>query len=390
AMIPRYDPTYSSGDIVESLRLGAGGTAESDLCRRLRDLYRVKHVFAFDSGRSALFAALKAHGRPGGVLMPAYTCIVVPEAVRSAGYRPVFADIDLRTLQASGQDLARAAAGDTTVVLATHLFGAPCDIEGIERLGRDRGLLVIEDAAPALGLSWRGRPVRGYGHATVVSFDATKAISGEKGGALLTDDDALAAKVGRLLEEGTRARGRWRLFVRAAARKAGTRRPVYPLVLAAYRRLGKEVMVEVAASGRDDPRDFLRRASGFSCALALLQLDRLPENLARRRRIAAIYTRELEGHPALTVPAVDPQSEAAWIQFPVMAEDKRGFYRYMQARGVDLSWTYRYSCPVTYGLEGFPNARRAAETVLGLPTYPSLAEDEARRISEIARAYLPA
>lgn len=389
-MIPRYDPTYTFGDLVRSLRLSRRGTAEKELCGRLRDLYRVKHAFVLDSGRAALFAVLKAHDRPGGVLMPAYTCIVVPEAVRNAGYRPLFADIDGRTLQASGADLARALTQDTTAVLATHLFGVPCDIDGIERLGRDHKLLVIEDAAPALGLESRGRPLRCFGDATVISFDATKVVSGEKGGALLTDDDELAAKIGRLLETAARPRWRWLSFVRAAARKAATRRRLYPLVLAGYRRLGRETMYEVAAPGQDGPKDLLRRASGFSSALALIQLDRLPENLARRRRIAEIYARKLQNLPALRLPAVDPASSASWIQFPVLVDDKRGFYRYMQIRGVDLSWSYRYSCPVTYGLGGFPNALRAAETVLGLPTYPSLTDDEARRIAEIARYYVPA
>jgi dTDP-4-amino-4,6-dideoxygalactose transaminase len=389
-MIPRYDPTYTLGDLTESLRRSSHGGPAAELESRLRALYGVKHAVLLDSARAAIATVLRAHGRPGDVLMPAYTCIVVPEAVRNAGYRPRFADIDGRTLQPTIRDLERALTRDTTVVMATHLFGMPCDIDAILAFGGAHGLLVVEDAAPALGVECRDHALRAFGAATVISFDATKVISGEKGGALLTDSDELAGRVRSLLGAARGPRSRWRCFFGALARKAGSRRRLYPLVLEGYRRLGKEVMYEVVPSGQDDPDDFLRLPSDFSIDLVLAQLDRLPENLRRRRRIAAIYAGALEGHPALAFPPLLEGTAPAWIQFPVMAADKEAFYRYMQARGVDMSWTYRYACPVSYGIDGYPGALKAARTVLGLPTYPSLTDDEARRIAGIAKAYVPA
>src|SRR5512140_3940149 len=91
-VIPRYDPTFKLRDLIAALRSPAKEDANDILCAQLRQLYGVKHAFLFNSARMALFALFKAYGRPGAVLMPAYTCIVVPEAVQCAGYRPVFAD----------------------------------------------------------------------------------------------------------------------------------------------------------------------------------------------------------------------------------------------------------------------------------------------------------
>jgi dTDP-4-amino-4,6-dideoxygalactose transaminase len=109
----------------------------------------------------------------------------------------------------------------------------------------------------------------------------------------------------------------------------------------------------------------------------------------QRRRLAQIYIEELSAHPDITVPTIS-DSSPTWIQFPIMVKDKADFYHYMQRNGIDLSWTYRYSCAESYGLAGqFPNTQIAAKTVLGLPTYPSLSEHSARYIASVAKQYSP-
>ena len=389
-MIPRYDPTYRLRDLFGAWRKCSTGDPESELRARLKDIYRVRHAFLFDHARTALFAVLKAHGRPGDVLMPAYNCIVVPEAVESAGYRPRFVDIDRRSLGATRGALAKALTPDTTAVLPTHMFGIPCDVEEVVEFGREHGLLVIEDAAPAMGAEVRGKYVGLFGDAAIISFQATKVIAGEDGGALLTDNDELADKVSRLLDAARAPYPGWLYFLRAALRKIALRPLVYRLVIVGYRALGKEVMYEVVRPSPGEPDKILKRCPRFSSALALVQLDRLPENLERRRRLARIYFEGLASHPDITLPTVPEQGSPAWIQFPISVRDKRGFYRHMKKHGVDMSWTYRYSCAESYGRDDFPEALNAARTVLGLPTYPSLTDKAARHICDVAKKYTAA
>jgi perosamine synthetase len=389
-MIPRYDLTFQYGDLTRALRASARADIDEILCAQLKKLYAVKHVFTFDSARIALVALLKAYNHPGEVLMPAYTCIVVPEAVQFAGYQPIFADIDCQSLNVTRDTLIKSLTTNTTVVLATHLFGIPCDIDEVLKFGRENNLLVVEDAAPAIGAEFQKKYVSSFGDASIISFQATKVISGEDGGALLTNNDMLAEKVSRLLETANSPNPNWYIFVKAMIRKIALSHLIYPLVQFGYRLLGKEVMYEVVSPETERPECFLKRCSPFSSALVLVQLDRLSRNLERRRQLAQIYIAELSNHPDIALPRIAEHGSPSWIQFPILVRDKQGFYQYMQKHGIDMSWTYRYSCADSYGKDGFPESNKAARTVMGLPTYPSLTDSDARYICEIAKKYSPA
>jgi perosamine synthetase len=386
-MIPRYAPTYEYADLARSLRYCYGLGEKYDLAEHLAALYGVRHVFLLASARVALYVLLKAFNRPGGVLMPAYTCIVVPEAVCYAGYYPVFADINLGTLAVTPASLKGAMSPGVTVILPTHLFGIPCDVQELLEGSPSRDILLVEDAAPAIGATLRGRLAGSFGRAAIVSFHATKVIAGETGGALLTDDDDLASAVSRLL--GTEGAGgdHWRLFAKALARKAAMSPAAYPGAHLGYRLLRQERMYEVVPPGEAIPPGFLASCPRFSRALVSLQLDRLSWNLTRRRRIAQIYQDGLSDNAAVKLPVIPADCAPAWIQFPIIVEDKLAFYRHLQRNGIDASWTYRYSCADSFGQEGFPTAQAAAKTVLGLPTYPSLTDEQARYICNIADMY---
>lgn len=383
-MIPRYVPTYTYSDLTRSLGSCFQADVDHNLRSRLATLYKAKHIFLFGSARVALYALLRAYNRPGDVLIPAYNCIVVPEAIHHAGYHSVFADIDYASLNMTAGTLKEAMSSDITVVLATHVFGIPCDIEEITGVSRQHGVLLVEDAAPAIGATFRGQAVGRFGDAAIISFQSTKVISGGTGGALLTDDDELAQEVGRLSQAAIAPGDCLGSFTKAVARKMATNSWIYPATQFGYRILHDEQMFEVVPPQTEIPARFLTPCSRFCCALVLRQLDRLEWNLSRRRKLAQMYQDELARHPELTLPVIPEDCSPAWIQFPILVDNKRAFYKHMQRNGVDLSWTFRYSCADSYGLDGFPNAQKAAKTVLGLPTYPSLSDEHAHLICNAA------
>jgi dTDP-4-amino-4,6-dideoxygalactose transaminase len=334
-----------------------------------------------------LYALLKAYNRPGGVVVSAYNGIVVPEAIHYAGYYSVFADIDYMSLNMTAETLKQAMSSDVTVILATHVFGIPCEIEEIISVSRQRGVLVVENAAPAIGAEFRGRVVGRFGDAAIISFLGKKVISGGAGGALLTNDDELAQKVSRLQLATMPSGNCLTSFAKALATKLATNSWIYPATLFGHRMLDGEPMFQLVAPNTEMPARYLRPCARFSSALVLMQLDRLEWNLRRRRTLAQIYQDKLAQHPALTLPIIPENSSPAWIQFPVLVNDKRSFYKHMQRNGVDLSWTYRYYCADSYGLDGFPNTQKAAKTLLGLPTYPALSDEQARYICDVADTY---
>lgn len=385
-MIPRYAPTYKITDLLNGLMLTSNPDIENQLCARLRSIYNAKHVFLFGSAREAIYAILKAHNRSGRVLIPAYNCIVVPEAIRFAGYTIAFVDIDSQSLNMTAESVEKAITPDVRAILLTHLFGIPCDIDEILYVLRKQDILIIEDAAPAMGAKYKGHLVGCLGDAGVISFHSTKIISAEVGGALLTNNEKLAFRVKELLKEASAPENTWMLFVKALSRKLVTNQRIYGFTHLGYRLLRGEKTYEILSPQTKNGK-FLSLCSPFACALVIIQLERLKWNLERRRSVARIYQSELSRLSNLSTPIISYSCNPAWIQFPIRVEDKWAFYKYMQRNNVDVTWTYRYSCSESFGLNGYPNALETAKTVLGLPTSPNLSTDDALHISDVVKKF---
>jgi dTDP-3-amino-3,4,6-trideoxy-alpha-D-glucose transaminase len=168
-----------------------------------------EHAAGVSSGTAALEIALRALGvGPGDeVIVPTYSFIATAEAVSTVGATPVIVDVDEKTALLTAESVERALSPRTRCVIPVHLFGRPVDMDPLLALCRERGVAVIEDACQAHGALYRGRPVGSLGDAGCFSFYPTKNLGGwGDGGALVTSDPALDAKI-RLLRshgEGTR------------------------------------------------------------------------------------------------------------------------------------------------------------------------------------------
>jgi dTDP-4-amino-4,6-dideoxygalactose transaminase len=387
-IVPRYSPTYSFRDLKRAWALSQDGVPSRELERQLGDLYGARHVWVLNTARAALYVLLRAYARRGEVVVPAYNCIVVPEAVVNGGYVPVFCDIDLRSLNMTPATLERCLSPRTVAVLATHQFGNPCQIEEIVEICRAKGLLVVEDAAAALGATHANRLVGTFGDAAIVSFGMTKVIAGVTGGALMTNDDDLALKVRRFLNGIRPGLKRSETAARALAWKAATLPGVYKITQQLYHRIWRENLYEIVTPSTGAPSKYSTNMSEFAAALVLLQLSRLDANLRRRRELVTLYTDELSKTLTCKLPYIEDTVAPAWIQFPVRVVEKSHFYQFMKHKGIDLSWTFRYSCAESYSMSGYPNALCAANSVLGFPTYPSLQCKQAKEVSSLAMSYV--
>jgi dTDP-4-amino-4,6-dideoxygalactose transaminase len=155
------------------------------------------HAVSASYGRMAFFYLLQALGLPPGseIILPALTFWVIPELTRVAGFKPVFVDVDPVTFTLGPQAFERAITPRTRVVVPTHLYGLPCDMEAILRIARRHRLIVIEDCAHALGATWNGHPVGTLGDAGFFSFQLLKPLNTYGGGMVVTNDDDLASRV---------------------------------------------------------------------------------------------------------------------------------------------------------------------------------------------------
>ena len=158
------------------------------------------HAYSFASGRMGLYAILEALGVTDGdeVVIPAFTCVVVPNAILYRGAVPVYVDIDPRAFNIDVAKAEAAITSKTKALYAQHTFGNICDVEALRSLAKKHGLYLIEDSAHALGLEYNGRKVGSLGDVSFFSTDHSKYISTGLGGMVTTNDSRLAAKIAEI------------------------------------------------------------------------------------------------------------------------------------------------------------------------------------------------
>jgi len=164
----------------------------------------VKYCLTFNSGTSALHALLLAHGIGKGdeVIVPSFTFIATANAALFVGARPVFADIEEKTLGLNPQDVARKITPKTRAIIPIHYGGCPCRIEELKDLADKHKILLIEDAAESFGASVNGKKTGTIGSSAILSFCQNKVITTGEGGAVLTGSDTLYKKLKLIRSQG--------------------------------------------------------------------------------------------------------------------------------------------------------------------------------------------
>ena len=186
-------------------RLAGNGDFTRRCAGWLRDRLGSSATFMTPSCSAALEMAIRLAGVRAGdeVIMPSFTFVSTATAVVRSGGTPVFVDVDPATLNVDPALAAEAVGPRTRALCVVHYAGVACDMEAIGDLARRAGLTVIEDAAHAIGASWRGRPLGSIGDLAGLSFHETKNLQCGEGGALLVNDPALAGDAERMYNRGT-------------------------------------------------------------------------------------------------------------------------------------------------------------------------------------------
>jgi perosamine synthetase len=270
-----------------------------------------EHAVAVSSCTAGLHLTMTLLGiGPGDdVVVPSLSFIATTNAVRYVGARPVFADVDAATANLTAQSVAAALTPATRAVLLVHQGGVPADVDAVRAVCDPRGIAVVEDAACAVGSTYRGRPVGSAAAVAAWSFHPRKILTTGEGGMVTTDRAELASRLRRLREHG--------MSVSAAERHASAQP-----VLEQYLELG-----------------FNYRMTDIQAAVGLVQLDRLTEVIARRRELATLYQSLLADVPGVT-PVCDPpygtsNYQSFWISldegYPL---DRNALLEHLAALGV--------------------------------------------------------
>lgn len=177
--------------------------SKNELSQHLAQLMQRKHSFLTSSGTSALIIALQSSDIDKGaeIIMPAICCPAVLCAIQWAGYTPVLADINLNDFSLDAESVERVITQKTAAIIAVHNYGHYCQISLLVDLAKHHNLLLIEDACLAMGGTFQGEPLGSFGDISIMSFGYDKIISANYGGAILTNNLAIANKAESLIEQ---------------------------------------------------------------------------------------------------------------------------------------------------------------------------------------------
>jgi dTDP-4-amino-4,6-dideoxygalactose transaminase len=324
------------------------------------------HAVATSSCTTALHLALVVAGVGAGddVVVPSFSFIATANAVRYAGARPVFADVDEATGDVTAATVESALTPRTKAVIVVDQGGVPVDLDPIRALCDPRGIVVVEDAACGAGSRYRGRPVGANAELAAWSFHPRKLLTTGEGGMLTTSNPEWAERATRLREHA--------MSVSAADRQASTLAPAESYVELGYN----------------------YRMTDIQAAIGIVQLGRLAAVVERRRAIAARYAAAVESIPGLRIVG-DPEwgttnFQSCWIQvgadYPL---DRDGLLVALADAGISarrgimashLQPAYAGSDSVVAPL---PVTESLTATTLILPVYHALAGDEQDRVIDV-------
>jgi len=331
------------------------GPEVQELEARLADYVGVKHCVTASSGTDTLLITMMALGiGPGAeVITTPFTFVATGEMISLLGATPVFVDIDRRTYNIDPDCIAAAISSKTKAIIPVSLYGQCADMDAINAIAEKRGVPVIEDAAQSFGATYKGRKSCALSTIGSTSFFPSKPLGGYgDGGALFTDDDALAKAMREI-----RVHGQDRRYHHA----------------------------RVGINGRLDT---------LQAAILLAKLERFDWEVEQRKRIGATYTMMLKTRcPSITTPYIEPFNTSVYAQYSLLVQDRDAVAKRLNEQGIPTAVHYpvplnrQPAYQTTCGGGPTPVSDRTAKTVMSLPMGPDLsASDQERIVDALAQA----
>jgi dTDP-4-amino-4,6-dideoxygalactose transaminase len=312
------------------------------------------HCLAMNSGTSALHIALRLLGvRPGDeVITTPYTFIATSWAISYCGATPVYVDIDEATMNLDPHLVARAITPRTKAILPVHLYGHPCDLDALLAICQQHHLPLVEDACQAHGAKWRGRGIGTFGASACFSFYPAKNLGAcGEGGALVTNDPALATRAKSLREHGSTKR---------------------------Y---------------HHDEIGYNYRMEGLQGAVLGVKLKHLATWQAGRRRVATRYA-ELLGDTPLRLPREAAGAESAWHLYTVRHARRDELKAHLDTHGIGNAVHYplplhlqKAYAHLGYQAGDFPMTEQAARECLSLPMFAELTAAQLERVAVVVKSF---
>jgi dTDP-4-amino-4,6-dideoxygalactose transaminase len=312
--------------------------------KELAEYFGVKHVFFATNGTVVLQLAIRVLELSGEVITTPFSYVATTTALLWEHCKPVFADIKPDTFTIDPDSIEQLITPRTTAILATHVYGIPCEVERIEQIAAKHGLKVIYDAAHAFGTRYKGKSLMSYGDMSTISFHATKLFHTIEGGAIVTNNDELAGKISLMRSFG-------------------------------------HVQDEYYSIGIN------AKNSEFHAAMGLCLFPKVPAFIIRRKELSDLYDEMFRGS-SIVRPAIPPDTTYNYAYYPVILKSEEELLMITKALNDNNIVPRRYfypslnTLPYLHG-ESCPNSESIALRVLALPFFYELKDEEVKRIAGI-------
>lgn len=333
----------------------AGGKHVQDFERKLAAETGAKHAIAVNSGTASLQISLMAYNVKAGdeVLLPAFTFEATANVVIACSAKPVFVDVQ-SDYTIDPRDIKRKMTSRTKAIIPVHLYGYPTDLDEIKEIAAASSVRVIEDAAESLGAEYKGTTIGRTKDAACFSLYATKVITSGEGGAITTDDDEMADRLRMMRNHGMREGYDTRIL------------------------------------------GYNFRMPEMQAAIASVQMDRLSELIAARRKNATALNERVSKLPGVSMRQTKTDRSHIWYLYTIhLPKDRDAVNERLRAKGVGSAvyWKTPVNKMELYANMGYadldlPVVYEACDHVLSLPVHPLVTEEEITYIADQLKSAL--
>ncbi|OGZ72273.1 MAG: polysaccharide biosynthesis protein [Candidatus Staskawiczbacteria bacterium RIFCSPLOWO2_01_FULL_38_12b] len=343
-------------EVLNSPKLALGPKLQ-EFEKLMADFVGVKYAIAVNSGTSGLHLIVKSLGIKKGdeVITTPFSFIASANCILYEGAKPVFVDIDQKTLNIDVTKIEKKITKKTKAILAVDVFSQPADWDALKRLAKKHHLFLIEDSAEALGSLYKNKKCGSFGDAAVFAFYPNKQMTTGEGGMILTNNKKIAELCKSMSNQGRKIKdGAWLEHVR----------------------LG-----------------YNYRLDEMSAALGVVQMKRINELLGKRAMVAKLYQEKLKDIKDVQIPYTGPESSMSWFVYVVKLSEKLAgkkrntIIKEMEKRGIQCSNYFQvihlqpfYKELFGYKKGDYPVAEHVSQRTLALPFFNDLKEDEVDRV----------
>mgnify|MGYP000595619709 CR=1 FL=1 len=346
---PREEYESFLADIWDRNWLTNNGPLVQELEGKLMNYLGVEELSLVSNGTIALQIAMKALDLQGEIITTPFSYVATTSSIVWENYTPVFVDIDPNTFNLDPQKIEEAITPQTSAIIATHVYGNPCDIESIQAIADRHGLKVIYDAAHCFGTKYKGQSIFNFGDISTCSFHATKLFHTVEGGAIVTDNPDLRQKINLMRNFGHD---------------------------------GLNNFTGVGINGKN---------SELHAAMGLVNLRYIDSVLAQRKELSKFYDHYLKDVD-VSKPSIQSHAEYNFSYYPVLFNSEEQLTK-VQARLTKANiQTRRYFYPLLSDLDyvdgknATPVANRISKQILCLPFYHELSEKTIGKICKIIKS----